>query len=190
MILGQTAATAAIFALEDKLPVQQVAYPKLRDRLLQDGQILHYDGPKTSRGLDPKKMNGVVVDDAQAAKTGDWSEGHAATKFIGDGYSHDGNADKGQKSLLFTGKLPAAGKYEVFFAYTPNSNRASNVPVTVIHASGRHNAVVNEKKPTPPGATGVSLGTFEFGQDATVLVSTEATDGFVVADGVQWVPVK
>jgi hypothetical protein len=190
MILGQTAATAAVFAIEDKLPVQQVAYPKLRDRLLQDGQVLHYDGPKTSRGLDPKKMNGVVVDDAQAAKTGDWSEGHAATKFIGDGYAHDGNADKGQKSLLFTAKLPAAGKYEVFFAYTPNSNRASNVPVTVIHAAGRHNAVVNEKKPAPPGASGVSLGTFEFGTDATVLVSNEATDGFVVADGVHWVPVK
>jgi hypothetical protein len=49
---------------------------------------------------------------------------------------------------------------------------------------------VNEKKPAPPGATGVSLGTFEFGTDATVLVSNEATDGFVVADGVQWVPAK
>ncbi len=190
MILGQTAATAAVFAIEDKLPVQQVAYPKLRDRLLQDGQVLHYDGPKSARGLDPKKMDGVVVDDAQAAKTGEWSEGGAATKFIGDGYAHDGNADKGHKSLLFTAKLPAAGKYQVFFAYTPNANRASNVPVTVIHAAGRHNAVVNEKKPAPPGATGVSLGTFEFGADATVLVSNEATDGFVVADGVQWVPAK
>jgi hypothetical protein len=190
MILGQTAATAAVFAIEDKLPVQQVAYPKLRDRLLQDGQVLHYDGPKSARGLDPKKIPGVVVDDAQAAQTGEWSEGGAATKFIGDGYAHDGNADKGQKSLLFTAKLPTAGKYEVFFAYTPNANRASNVPVTVIHAAGRHNAVVNEKKPAPPGATGVSLGTFEFGADATVLVSNEATDGFVVADGVQWVPAK
>ncbi len=55
MILGQTAATAAVFAIEDKLPVQQVAYPKLRDRLLQDGQILHYDEPKTSSGLEPEK---------------------------------------------------------------------------------------------------------------------------------------
>ncbi len=172
MILGQTAATAAVFAIEDKLPVQQVAYPKLRDRLLQDGQVLHYDGPKSARGLDPKKMDGVVVDDTQAVKTGDWSEGGAATKFIGDGYAHDGNADKGKKSILFTAKLPKAGQYEVFFAYTPNNNRASNVPVTVIHASGRQTTVVNEKKPTPPGATGISLGTFDLGTDASVLVET------------------
>ncbi|MFN7562834.1 MAG: FAD-dependent oxidoreductase, partial [Prosthecobacter sp.] len=190
MILGQTAATAAVFAIEDKLPVQQVAYPKLRDRLLQDGQVLHYDGPKSSRGVDPKKMDGVVVDDTQAVKTGDWSEGGAATKFIGDGYAHDGNADKGRKSMLFVAKLPKAGQYEVFFAYTPNNNRASNVPVTVIHASGRKTTVVNEKKPSPPGATGEPLGTFEFGTDASVLVETTGTDGHVVADGVQWVPVK
>ena len=190
MILGQTAATAAVFAIEDKLPVQQVAYPKLRDRLLQDGQVLHYDGPKSSRGVDPKKMDGVVVDDTQAVKTGDWSEGGAATKFIGDGYAHDGNADKGRKSMLFVAKLPKAGQYEVFFAYTPNNNRASNVPVTVIHASGRKTTVVNEKKPSPPGATGQPLGTFEFGTDASVLVETTGTDGHVVADGVQWVPVK
>lgn len=190
MILGQTAATAAVFAIEDKLPVQQVAYPKLRDRLLQDGQVLQYSGPKSSRGLDPKKMDGVVVDDTQAVKTGEWSEGGAATKFIGDGYAHDGNADKGKKSILFTAKLPKAGQYEVFFAYTPNNNRASNVPVTVIHASGRQTTVVNEKKPTPPGATGISLGTFDLGTDASVLVETTGTDGHVVADGVQWVPVK
>jgi len=190
MILGQTAATAAVFAIEDKLPVQQVAYPKLRDRLLQDGQVLHYDGPKSSRGVDPKKMDGVVVDDTQAVKTGDWSEGGAATKFIGDGYAHDGNAEKGKKSMLFVAKLPKAGQYNVFFAYTPNNNRASNVPVTVIHASGRKTTVVNEKKPSPPGATGQPLGTFEFGTDASVLVETTGTDGHVVADGVQWVPVK
>jgi hypothetical protein len=40
MILGQSAATAAAMALDDKIPVQDVAYDKLRARLLKDGQIL------------------------------------------------------------------------------------------------------------------------------------------------------
>jgi hypothetical protein len=40
MILGQSAATAAVLAIEDKLPVQKVDYPRLRERLLEDGQIL------------------------------------------------------------------------------------------------------------------------------------------------------
>ena len=42
MILGQSAATAAAFALEDNCDVQEVSYPKLRERLLQDGQILNW----------------------------------------------------------------------------------------------------------------------------------------------------
>ncbi|NLP10879.1 FAD-dependent oxidoreductase [bacterium] len=42
MILGQSAATAAIRALERKQAVQEVSYDWLRARLLQDGQILEY----------------------------------------------------------------------------------------------------------------------------------------------------
>lgn len=40
MILGQSAATAAVFAIEADCPVQKVNYRNLRDRLLADGQVL------------------------------------------------------------------------------------------------------------------------------------------------------
>lgn len=40
MILGQSAATAAVIALDEKLNVQDVPYATLRERLLKDGQIL------------------------------------------------------------------------------------------------------------------------------------------------------
>jgi len=43
MILGQSAATAAVQALERNQAVQDVDYPRLRDRLLKDGQILELD---------------------------------------------------------------------------------------------------------------------------------------------------
>ncbi len=42
MILGQSAATAAVMAIDGKLPVQDVPYEKLRARLLADGQVLEY----------------------------------------------------------------------------------------------------------------------------------------------------
>lgn len=42
MILGQSAATAAVFALNDKTSVQAVNYPKLREQLLADRQILEW----------------------------------------------------------------------------------------------------------------------------------------------------
>jgi hypothetical protein len=45
MILGQSAATAAVLAIEGGTAVQDVAYPRLRDRLLRDGQILQYRAP-------------------------------------------------------------------------------------------------------------------------------------------------
>jgi hypothetical protein len=43
MLLGQSAATAAAMALDADVPVQEVDYPALRDRLLADGQVLQHD---------------------------------------------------------------------------------------------------------------------------------------------------
>ena len=40
MILGQSAATAAVLAIEAGIDVQDVEYAKLRERLLSDGQVL------------------------------------------------------------------------------------------------------------------------------------------------------
>lgn len=42
MILGQSAATAATFAIDAGKPVQDVPYSQLREQLLKDGQILEY----------------------------------------------------------------------------------------------------------------------------------------------------
>ncbi|MBN2578021.1 MAG: FAD-dependent oxidoreductase [Pirellulales bacterium] len=46
MILGQSAAAAAALAIDDACDVQAVAYPKLRKRLLSEGQILN--APKSN----------------------------------------------------------------------------------------------------------------------------------------------
>lgn len=42
MILGQSAATAAVMAIDGKMDVQDVPYEKLRARLLADGQVLEF----------------------------------------------------------------------------------------------------------------------------------------------------
>ncbi len=42
MILGQSAGTAAAMAIDAGLPVQQVPYEPLRERLLADGQVLEF----------------------------------------------------------------------------------------------------------------------------------------------------
>ena len=45
MILGQSTATAAVLAIEDGVAVQDVDYPRLRERLQADGQVLEYAPP-------------------------------------------------------------------------------------------------------------------------------------------------
>ena len=40
MVLGQSAATAAVLAIEDGVSVQQVSYTRLRGQLLEDGHVL------------------------------------------------------------------------------------------------------------------------------------------------------
>ncbi len=45
MILGQSAATAAVMAIDAKIAVQDVPYDKLKAKLLEDKQILHYTAP-------------------------------------------------------------------------------------------------------------------------------------------------
>jgi len=40
MVLGQSAATAAVLAIEAGTAVQAVPYAQLRERLLKDGQVL------------------------------------------------------------------------------------------------------------------------------------------------------
>jgi hypothetical protein len=42
MILGQSAATAAVLAIDGNVAVQDVPYAQLRERLLKDGQVLEY----------------------------------------------------------------------------------------------------------------------------------------------------
>jgi hypothetical protein len=46
MILGQSAATAAVMAMDGGIAVQDMPYEKLRARLLADGQVLEYKGQR------------------------------------------------------------------------------------------------------------------------------------------------
>src|SRR6059058_3278012 len=61
MVLGQSAATAACIAIDDKVAVQKVDYAKLKERLLKDKQVLAWTGQRRG-GIDPAKLPGIVID--------------------------------------------------------------------------------------------------------------------------------
>jgi hypothetical protein len=191
MILGQSAATAAVLALDGALPVQNVPYAKLREVLLKDGQILEYSGPKSSRGIEPKKLKGIVLDDTQAKVTGHWQESGAAKSFLGDGYSHDGNAKDGQSSLRFEPKLEKPGKFRLQLAAPPNSNRATNAAVEVQHLGGVKKLQIDLKSgKEAEGVFWIDLGEYDCGNDTAITISNAGTNGYTVVDGVRWLPVE
>ena len=191
MILGQSAATAAVMAIDGSLAVQSVPYEKLKEQLLKDGQVLAYSGPKSARGIEAKTLKGIVMDDSEAKVTGHWQESGAAKSFIGDGYSHDGNAKDGQSSLRFEPKLTKPGKYRLQLAGTPNSNRASNAQVEVQHAGGIQKLKVDLKTPKAgEGVFWIDLGEFECGNDSAISISNAGADGYIVIDGARWLPVE
>ena len=189
MILGQSAATAAVHAIDQGVAVQDIDYDKLRERLLEDGQVLEYTPTSTGNGVATDKFEGLVFDDTKGVFEGKWRDSGAHPKYIGFGYMHDTNDKSRNSKATFKVKLPEAGWYEVRFAYTANSNRASNVPVTVVHFDGESVVTVNEKKEPQIDGVFEFLGSYEFGEEAVVTISNKDTDGYVVVDGLQFVPV-
>jgi len=192
MVLGQSSATAAVLALEAGTDVQAVDYARLRTRLLADKQVLEFAAPPYKGGIDPKKLLGVVVDDAQAERVGFETVSTSVGPFVGTGYRHDGNTDRGKQTTRFTPDLPTAGRYKVRVAYTANANRATNVPVTVVHAGGTTKATVNMRRPPAVSELFAEVGTFRFeaGRGGSVTIGNADADGYVIADAVVFVPVK
>jgi hypothetical protein len=192
LVLGQSAATAAVLAIDGKTDVQAVDYAKLRERLLADKQVLAYAAPPHPGGTDPKKLPGVVLDDDAAERKGFDATSSAVGSFVGAGYRHDGGADRGKQTARYTPDLPEAGRYEVRLSYSPASNRATNVPVTVRHADGSKELTIDQKKAPPLPGGFVSLGVFRFekGKAGSVEVGNAGVNGHVIIDAVQWLPVK
>lgn len=137
-----------------------------------------------------KSFPGTTVDDSQAKRVGEWKLSQYSKRYIGDGYLHDLDANKGQKSLTFQPDLPKAGVYEVRLAYLPGGNRAPAVPVTVFSADGEKTITVNQQINPPIEGRFVSLGQHRFEQNGQgfVIVANDGTKGHVIADAVQFLP--
>ena len=190
MILGQSAATAACQAIDKSVAVQDVNYNELRKQLIKDGQVLQYTSYASGKGIDPRKLPGIVIDDSQSERKGMWKDSRSIGKYLAKGYKHDGHRADGNSVAIFKTKLPKPGKYEVRLAYTSNKNRATNVPVAIKHAGGVANLKVDQRKQPEIEGVFISLGKFVFAAEASVEVTNKDTDGHVIIDAVQWVPIK
>jgi len=133
---------------------------------------------------DPLEPDTVVrYDDRKKVKlTGDWTH----STFRGGDYLHDNDAGKGEKRITFSLAVDKAGTHDVFLGYMAYANRASNVPVTISHAGGETQTVVDQRSNTRGWK---KLGSFRLSPEMPncVTVSTAGTKGYVVAESVRFV---
>jgi cytochrome c553 len=172
--------TAALAALEKQLA-------QAKQRLAR----LTAAGASTAGIVAIDKLTGIVVDDLQAKRVGQWQVSTHTKAYIGDGYLHDQDAGKGEKTLTFAPDFPKPGKYEVRIAFVAGGNRAASVPVTVFSADGEKTIHVNQQASPPLDGHFVSLGQYDFEKtdQSFVLLANEGTTGHVIADAVQFIPV-
>ena len=139
----------------------------------------------------PDELLGIAVDDAQAELVGAWKKSTYSPNFVGAGYIHDDKKDVGKKSVTFRPEITDAGEYEVRISYPGANGRADNVPVTVSSDDGEQSIVVDQSRPAELGGLFKSLGRFRFeaGSKGFVRISNTATNGYVIVDAAQFVPV-
>jgi len=191
MILGQSAATAAVIAMEQGIAVQDLSYAALRKRLVEDGQVLEL--PKDASPREPLRaasLPGIVVDDNAARAGGEWVSSTSAARFIETGYRHDAHGASlvaEEKWLVFPAVLPEAGDYEVRLAFPAHPNRSSKTRGFLPTTEGKKTVILDQRKETGGENGFVSLGVHAFAAGTCdVFVSNAGADGFVVADAVQF----
>ncbi|MBN2713056.1 MAG: DUF1593 domain-containing protein [Planctomycetes bacterium] len=127
----------------------------------------------------------VIVDNTEATMEGYWTISGHNSGYYGDNYIHDGNTDKGNKSVFFMPELPESGMYTVEARWTSDTNRANNVPITIDHVDGADTITVDQ---TQNGGAWVMLGEYGFETSGgCVTVSNAGTSGYVIADAVRFI---
>lgn len=195
MILAHSAATAASLAIEDGVIVQRVSYEKLKNKLMDDGQVLALeknDFIASGNGIDPQTLSGVVVEGDQVNLLGDWTKSSSLRPFVGDGYFHDGNGGKGMRKAEFPFFTDRNGLHELRISYIPSGNRAGKVKYLVEDEKGLEEILVDQRKKGSVEKIWHSLGSFDFlrGKSYKVSLQNDDTEGYVVVDALQIIPLN
>ncbi|MDQ8197067.1 malectin domain-containing carbohydrate-binding protein [Pelagicoccus enzymogenes] len=116
---------------------------------------------------------------------GEWPTSSATSGYWGDNYQHNNDSDQGNKSVTYTPDLPAARTYDIYLRWTSASNRASNLPIDIVHANGTDTLSVNQRS---DGGQWNLLGTYELaaGSANSVTLRTDSVNGYVIADAVRF----
>ena len=200
MAIGQSAGVAAALAAKGGITVQALDYPQLRARLLALKVVLDLptlppvgktDRPAGPVSVDPKSLPGLILDDAQAELTGDWERSTNFKPHVGTGYLHDEQRSDGKSRAVFRFKAPADGEFELRMAYSAHPTRTKRLPVSIVGDGVEHRFTVDQTQPLPTGEAFRPIRHLRLrhGVDYVLTVTNEDTQGFVILDAFQLLPV-
>lgn len=141
------------------------------------------------KSMSRESFKGIVIDNTAAETHGTWTSGAGIKGFIDADYIYISGQSKGYAK--FPVKVKKDGLYEVRISYTPHENRSKNATVTITSLDGEKSAKVNQQSNPTHDKIFVSLGKFHFGENQAgfVTILSGETQGNVVADAVQLIPV-
>ncbi len=162
---------------------------ELAMKLVIEKQFKNKAGGKMT--LDMLPLAGVIYDDADAERVGDWTESSLSMNRFGDQYIHDNKEGKGEKKITFRGSLPENGVYEVRVAYNSDSHRARKIPITVEGWGEVSKVTLDQTKKPTIGGLFQPIGRFKFekGGRVAVTIETTGTKGYVIVDAIQFIKV-
>ena len=200
MTIGQSAGIAAALAAKEGVTVQSLDYGRLRARLLAQRQVLDLpvlppvgkiarsSGPVS---IDEKSLPGLILDDTQAELSGEWERSTNFKPHVGTGYLHDEQRSDGKSRAVFRFKAPDDGEFELRMAYSAHETRTTRLPVTLTDGTATQSIVVDQTAPLPAGEAfrPISRVRLRKGVEYTLTVTNQDTNGFVILDAFQLLPV-
>lgn len=177
---------------KQNLAVQKLPYHHLRERLVEQKQVLDLPvltnlppDPPGAICINPNTLTGIVLDDTQAGLKGDWSRSSNFKPHIGTSYRHDDRRGDGEAIATFHFEVPHPGSYELRMAYSAHETRATNVPLTIESGGRTIQLTADQTKPLPAGEAFRTIGIVKLNGETTVTITNKETDGFVILDALQ-----
>ena len=169
---------------------EKVERMEMAMKLVVDKQFRNKAGGKMT--VDKLPLSGVIYDEADAEKSGEWKTSAFSKNRVGAGYFHDDKSGKGEKRVVFRASLPESGVYEVRLSYNGDERYAKNVPITVEGWRKVERVSLDQSKKAEVAGLFQPIGQFKFekGGRANVIIETKGTSGYVIVDAIQFIPVE
>jgi hypothetical protein len=181
MVLGQSAATAAVFAINNNTSVQQVDAKRLREELTKNPLA---DGSQPEIIVDNSDTVDVLVN-------GNW-------QIKGGGYGinqlYDDQPNE-LKSIRYTPAIPKKGQYEIYAYFSKISGRSAGTWFAV-NVNGEQKPLMLQassiKELGLSSGEWVKIGVFTLpqGRNSYVEISNKGANGIVTADAIIWEPLN